>query len=85
MRHTYASMRLAEGCNLVQLSRELGHYSPAFTLDVYCHMLEGEEAPPLDLGTALAGAEDRENGQHMGNAPRVVETNEGDAVLVEVV
>ena len=55
LRHTYASLQLASGVNVVQVSRALGHHSAAFTLDTYVHLLEGEEAPPLDLGTALDG------------------------------
>jgi integrase len=56
LRHTYASLQLAHGVNLVQLSRALGHHSASFTLDVYVHLLEGEQAPALDLtiGTTLA-------------------------------
>lgn len=62
LRHTYASLQLAEGANIVQLSRALGHHSPAFTLTRYCHLLEGEEAPALDLREALAlGAGKRTN------------------------
>jgi integrase len=53
LRHTYASLQLAAGVNILQLSRALGHHSPAFTLSVYCHLLEGDEAPPLDLAAAL--------------------------------
>jgi integrase len=48
-RHTFASMHLSRGTNLLQLSRALGHHSPAFTLTRYTHLLPGEEAPPLDL------------------------------------
>jgi integrase len=50
LRHTYASLQLACGVNIVQLSRVLGHHSPAFTLSVYTHLLPGEGAPALDLG-----------------------------------
>ncbi len=39
--------------NVVQLSRALGHHSPAFTLEVYAHLLPGEGAPALDLDMAL--------------------------------
>jgi len=49
LRHTYASLQLARGVNIVQLSRVLGHHSPAFTLSVYTHLLPGEGAPALDL------------------------------------
>jgi len=53
LRHTYASLQLAGGANVVQLSRALGHHSASFTLDVYVHLLEGEEVPALDLAEAL--------------------------------
>lgn len=53
LRHTYASLQLARGVNIVQLSRVLGHHSPAFTLSVYTHLLPGEEAPALELGPPI--------------------------------
>jgi len=37
-RHTFASIHLTEGTNLLQLSRALGHHSPAFTLTRYTHL-----------------------------------------------
>ncbi len=55
LRHTYASLQLARGVNVVQVSRALGHHSASFTLDTYVHLLEGEEAPALDLAHALDG------------------------------
>jgi integrase len=48
-RHTFASLHLSRGTNLLQLSRALGHHSAAFTLSRYTHLLPGDEAPPLDL------------------------------------
>jgi integrase len=48
-RHTFASIHLSQGTNLLQLSRALGHHSPAFTLTRYTHLLPGDEAPALDL------------------------------------
>ncbi|MEZ5076711.1 MAG: tyrosine-type recombinase/integrase [Solirubrobacterales bacterium] len=48
-RHTFASIHLSRGTNLLQLSRALGHHSPAFTLSRYTHLLPGEEAPALEL------------------------------------
>jgi integrase len=53
-RHTFASLHLREGTNLLQLSRALGHHSAAFTLSRYTHLLPGEEAPALDLSDASA-------------------------------
>lgn len=49
LRHTYASMQLAAGANMLQLSKALGHATPAFTLTVYCHLLPEGEAAPLDV------------------------------------
>jgi integrase len=48
-RHTFASMHLSNGTNIVQLSRVLGHHSPAFTLSRYTHLLPGEAVPALEL------------------------------------
>jgi integrase len=48
-RHTFASIHLSRGTNLLQLSRALGHHSAAFTLTRYTHLLPGDEAPALDL------------------------------------
>jgi integrase len=53
-RHTFASMHLRRGTNLLQLSRALGHHSPAFTLTRYTHLLPGDEAPALDISPASA-------------------------------
>src|SRR5260221_2408021 len=51
-RHTFASLHLSRGTNLLQLSRALGHHSAAFTLSRYTHLLPGDEAPALDLSLA---------------------------------
>ncbi len=53
-RHTFASMHLRRGTNLLQLSRALGHHSPGFTLSRYTHLLPGDEAPALDLSNDAA-------------------------------
>jgi len=55
-RHTFASIHLSQGTNLLQLSRALGHHSAAFTLSRYTHLLPGDEAPALDLGLSAPGA-----------------------------
>ncbi|MBA2513690.1 MAG: site-specific integrase [Solirubrobacterales bacterium] len=38
-RHFCASQLIADGRNIVQTSRWLGHHSPAFTLTVYAHLI----------------------------------------------
>jgi integrase len=52
-RHTFASIHLSEGTDIVALSRALGHHSAAFTLGRYAHLLPGELAPALDLAVVL--------------------------------
>lgn len=46
-RHTVASRLFAEGRNIVQVQRWLGHHSPSFTLDTYVHLLDGNLGAPL--------------------------------------
>jgi integrase len=58
LRHTYASLQLARGANIVQLSRALGHHSASFTLDTYIHLIDGEHADPLELIDEVAAAQD---------------------------
>jgi len=55
-RHTFASLHIASGTNIVQLSRMLGHHSPEFTYRVYAHLLPGDVPQPLDLDAELKGA-----------------------------
>lgn len=64
-RHTFASIHLSQGTNLLQLSRALGHHSAAFTLSRYTHLLPGDEAPALDL--SLAAADLGASGTQCGN------------------
>ena len=54
LRHTFASLHIARGTNIVQLSRMLGHHSPDFTLRVYAHMIPGDKVAALDLDAELA-------------------------------
>jgi len=54
-RHTFASVHIERGTNIVRLSRLLGHHKPSFTLDVYGHLLDDGLGEPLDLDAELAG------------------------------
>jgi len=53
-RHTFASVHIERGTNIVRLSRLLGHHKPSFTLDVYGHLLDDGLGEPLDLDAELA-------------------------------
>jgi integrase len=43
LRHTFASILIANGANVLFVSRQLGHCSPDTTLQVYGHLWEGAE------------------------------------------
>ncbi len=43
LRHTFASMLIAEGANVVYVSRQLGHANPAITLKIYAHLFAAQE------------------------------------------
>jgi integrase len=43
LRHTYASLLIAQGANVVFVSRQLGHASPNITLGVCAHLFDGAE------------------------------------------
>jgi integrase len=52
LRHTYASLLLQDGTELLYVSQQLGHHSAAFTLQVYGHLLPRDrrgEVNRLDL------------------------------------
>ena len=40
LRHTFASLLIAKGLDVVFVSRQLGHASPATTLGVYAHLFD---------------------------------------------
>lgn len=48
-RHAFASMLIEDGRNVVQISRLLGHHSPAFTLSVYAHLMDDGTGGPVEL------------------------------------
>jgi hypothetical protein len=50
-RHYCASALIADGRNIVQVSRWLGHHSPSFTLDVYAHLMDDGVGAALELRT----------------------------------
>ncbi|GAA1567926.1 tyrosine-type recombinase/integrase [Kribbella karoonensis] len=45
LRHYYASITLADGVNIKELSEYLGHADPGFTLQMYTHLLLARVAP----------------------------------------
>jgi integrase len=59
LRHTCASMLIESGLSPLRLQRWMGHHSPAFTLETYGHLIDGDLGPALDLHKELASAERR--------------------------
>lgn len=58
LRHTFASLHLARGTNIVQLSRLLGHHSASFTLDVYTHLIDGDVGVALSIDLEVSASTD---------------------------
>ena len=55
MRHTFASMMIASGVDVVRLSRLMGHTSPNITLKVYSHLFERHQREPMPSLSTLTG------------------------------
>jgi integrase len=56
-RHTCASLLIESGLSVLRLQRWMGHHSPAFTLETYGHLLDGDLGPALELGKELRRAQ----------------------------
>ena len=48
LRHTYATLRISKGDNIADVSKQLGHYSVKFTMDVYYHWVPGGSKAEVD-------------------------------------
>jgi integrase len=53
LRHTHATQLLAAGVNPKVVSERLGHASVSFTLDVYGHVMSGQQADAAGAVAAL--------------------------------
>jgi integrase len=66
LRHTYATLRISKGDNILDVSKQLGHHSVKITLDTYCHWMPGGKKAEVDeLDSATAP---EENASANGNA-----------------
>jgi len=48
LRHTYATLRIAKGDNILDVSKQLGHHSIKITLDTYAHWMPGGKKSEVD-------------------------------------
>ncbi len=48
LRHTYATLRIAKGDNIADVSKQLGHHSVKLTLDIYHHWMPGDKKSEVD-------------------------------------
>jgi len=55
LRHTHATLLLATGINPRVVSERLGHANVAFTLQVYGHVLPGQQREAADAAAGLLG------------------------------
>src|SRR5215469_11538499 len=68
LRHSGASLMLAQGTPLHVVSEVLGHASITITKDVYGHLVEGDKRAAAESMTgALFGASIRRRGSHRGS------------------
>jgi integrase len=42
LRHTYASLKIEQGENIVYISKQMGHSKVSTTLDIYAHLMKSE-------------------------------------------
>jgi len=53
--YTYATLRISKGDNVADVSKQLGHHSVKFTMDIYYHWIRGNNKSEVDglddLGT----------------------------------
>ena len=69
LRHSGASLMLAQGTDLYVVSEVLGHASIAITKDVYGHLVEGHKRHASEaMSAALFGMSGSPTGSHHGGS-----------------
>jgi integrase len=69
LRHTFASLMISKGEDIVRVSRLMGHANASFTLNVYSHMLPREHDPSGDRLACLVFGNKMETASDSGNEP----------------
>lgn len=53
LRHTFVSIAISKGMNIVEISRKVGHSKVSTTMDIYAHLLD-ENNPAVTNAVADA-------------------------------
>jgi len=71
-RHIFASLLIAAGKNVVYVANQMGHYSPAFTLSTYAHLMDRLPVRPVEWIDDLVFPEGLESALNLplSGAPR---------------
>lgn len=75
LRHYYASVLLDAGESIVALSKYLGHSSPAFTLNVYTHLMPASEERTKSAVDAVLSAWRAPDVPQLGAAEELTSSN----------
>jgi integrase len=49
IRHTWASIQISSGADILWVSHQLGHSSPNVTLEIYAHFVPGKKPKSIDI------------------------------------
>jgi len=74
LRHTCATRLFRAGVNAKQVQHWLGHHSPAFTLDVYVHLLD-DDMPESPFGMVSGKIEGTRPEQTSGQTEQAAEAD----------
>ncbi len=61
LRHTYETIRISNGDNIADVSKQLGHHSVKFTMDIYYHWVPGGKKNEVDRLDDLGGSATKRN------------------------
>jgi integrase len=56
LRHAFASLMLSQGVRVDLVSQMLGHSTSGITLDIYAHIMPGDQESAIDRLDAVLGA-----------------------------
>ena len=69
LRHSYASNLIALGVPILQISKQMGHESPAITLSVYAHLIDNQQNAAAQALDKLIDGKLDSNDQYIKTAP----------------